>query len=192
MPALSTGLLRAGIALKLSQIKRATRSYLRDRTNQVSSTVASYAIAAGLFAATGIFVLATCMVGITALFRWVEIYYGLFPAFGVVGALLMMLAAICGAMATSKLKQQPPHYPSLSSRMRVAIKARTVEPDRIDAVRDVAAAVLRAPSGPAAGARQRLRQTAFRPAQDKRNLQAGLAVAAILLGWAVMRRRHQA
>jgi hypothetical protein len=53
MPTLSSGLLRTGLALKLSQIKLATRSYLRDRTGQATSTVTAYAIAAGLFAAAG-------------------------------------------------------------------------------------------------------------------------------------------
>jgi len=60
MLAPSSDLLRAGIGLKLSQIKLATRSYLRDRTNQATGTVASYAIAAGLFAAAGIFLIAAC------------------------------------------------------------------------------------------------------------------------------------
>ena len=43
-------LLRAGLALKLNQIKLATRSYLRDRTNQATGTVTAYAVAGGLFA----------------------------------------------------------------------------------------------------------------------------------------------
>ena len=73
MLAPSSDLLRAGVGLKLNQIKRATRSYLRDRTNQATGTVTSYAIAAGLFAAAGIFLLAACFVGILALFRWVEL-----------------------------------------------------------------------------------------------------------------------
>jgi hypothetical protein len=47
MLAPSSSLLRTGLALKLSQIKLATRSYLRDRTNQATGTVASYAVAAG-------------------------------------------------------------------------------------------------------------------------------------------------
>ncbi|HMI16999.1 MAG TPA: phage holin family protein, partial [Bradyrhizobium sp.] len=71
-----SSLLRTGLALKLSQIKLATRSYLRDRTNQATGTVASYATAAGLFAAAGNFLIAACLVGITALFRWIEIDYG--------------------------------------------------------------------------------------------------------------------
>src|SRR5665811_585651 len=90
MPAPLSGLLRAGLALKLGQIKLATRSYLRDRTNQATDTVASYAVAAGLFAAAGIFLIAACLVGITTLFRWIEMNYGLFQAFGAVGGLLLI------------------------------------------------------------------------------------------------------
>ena len=48
MLAPSSDLLRAGLGLKLNQVKRATRSYLRDRTNQATGTVTSYAIAAGI------------------------------------------------------------------------------------------------------------------------------------------------
>ena len=55
MPRLSSELLRTALALKLSQIKRATRSYLRDRTNQATGTVASYAIAVAFFAVSGVF-----------------------------------------------------------------------------------------------------------------------------------------
>ena len=103
MPSLSSGLLRAGLALKLSQIKLATRSYVRDRTDQATDTAASYAVAAGLFAAAGIFLIAACLVGVTALFRWIEIRYGLFPAFGAVGALLLLIAAVV-AMLTRRLR----------------------------------------------------------------------------------------
>ena len=45
-----SSLLRTGLALKLSQIKLATRSYLRDRTNQATGAVASYATAAQIAA----------------------------------------------------------------------------------------------------------------------------------------------
>jgi len=99
MLAPSSGLLRAGLAIKLNQIKMATRSYLRDRANQATASVTSYAIAAGLFAVAGIFLIAACFVGVTALFRWIEINYGLFQAFGVVGALLLVIAGTCAAVA---------------------------------------------------------------------------------------------
>ncbi len=51
----------------------------------------SYAIAAGLFAAAGIFLIAACLVGTMALFRWIAIHYGQFWAFGAIGALLVRL-----------------------------------------------------------------------------------------------------
>ena len=192
MLAPSGGLLRTGLALKLSQIKLATRSYLRDRTDQATGTVASYAIAAGLFAAAGIFLIAACLVGITALFRWIEIEYGLFWAFGAVAALLLLIAAICAAVAASKLKRPPPHFPSLTSRLRVAIKASPLKSDQIDAVRDTAAAILQAPSASTRGA-DRGRSRRGRPVQGNNNLQrAGLILAATLLGWAVVRRRNHA
>jgi hypothetical protein len=186
MLAPSSGLLRTGLALKFSQIKRATRSYLRDRTSQATGTVTSYAIAAGLFAAAGVFVLAGFMVGAIALFRWIEIHYGMFPAFGVVGALLLVIAAICAGLAVSTLKRPPPHFPSLTSRLRVAIKANPIKSSQIEAARDTAAAALLAPSAPHS------LKTRRRPARTNREMQAGLILVATLLGWAATRRRQQA
>jgi putative superfamily III holin-X len=185
------GLLRAGLALKLSQIKLAMRSYLRDRTSQATGTVASYAIAAGLFAAAGVFLIAACLVGITALFRWIEINYGLFWAFGAVGALLLSIAAILAALATSQLKRRPPHFPTLTSRLRVAVKANPIKSDQIDAVRDTAAAILHAPAAPATGANRKRLKTDPRRARHRSDIRTGLIVAATLLGWAAARRRHQ-
>jgi hypothetical protein len=186
MAALSVGLLRAGIGLKLNQVKLATRSYLRDRTRQASGTVTAYAVAAGLFAAAGIFLIAACFVGAMALFRWIEIHYGTFWAFGAVGALLTVIAAICAGIAAAKLRQPAPHFPSLTSRLRVAIKANPLQPNQIEAARDTAAAVLLAPSKPPRVRRRR------RPAGDSRQMQAGLILMATLLGWAATRRRQQA
>jgi len=191
MLAPSSGLLRAGLSLKLNQIKLATRSYLRDRTNQATATVASYAVAAGLFVVAGIFLIAACFVGITALFRWIESNYGLFQAFGVVGALLLVIAAICAAVAASRLKRQPPQFPSLTSRLRVAVKASPLEPDQIDATRDTASAILSAPSSPATRASRRRLNGKQRLMRDKA-VPAGLILIATLLGWAAVRRRHQA
>ena len=173
MLAPSSSLLRAGIGLKLSQIKLATRSYLRDRTNQATGTMTSYAIAAGLFAAAGIFLIAACLVGTMALYRWIAIHYGQFWAFGAIGALLVTIAAICAGVAAARLKQPSPHFPSLTSRLRVAIKSNPLEPNQIEAARDTAASVLLAPSAPpsassraaiAAGAEQQ--EHSGRPARD--------------------------
>jgi hypothetical protein len=187
-----SSLLRTGLALKLSQIKLATRSYLRDRTNQATASVASYATAAGLFAAAGIFLIAACLVGIIALFRWIEINYGLFWAFGVVSALLLLIAAICAAVAASQLKRRPPHFPSLTSRLRVALKASPLKSGQIEAVRDSAAGISMTPSAAAMRANRRRTKTERRPARNNRDIGAGLILAATLLGWAATRRRQQA
>lgn len=187
MPALSSSLLRAGIGLKLNQIKLAMRSYLRDRTNQATGSLTSYAFAAGLFAAAGIFLIAACFVGAMAMFRWVEIHYGTFWAFGTVGALLTMIAAICAGIAAAKLNQPSPDFPSLTSRLRVAIKANPLQPNQIETARDTAASVLQAPSVP-----PRVRPHRQPSTGGNRQMQAGMILMATLLGLAATRRRQQA
>jgi len=191
MLALSSGLPRIGLALKIRQIKLATRSYLRDRAAQGQGIVVSYAVAAGLYAAAGIFLIAACLVGVTALFRWIEMNYGLFQAFGAVGGLLLIVAIVFAALASSKLKRPAPHFPSLTSRLRAAIKANPVNPDQIEAVRDSAAAILIEPSAPVASVR-RSRRDGRRPAQEPPDGRAALIVIAILLGWVVARRHSNA
>jgi hypothetical protein len=148
----------------------------------------SYAIAAALFAAAGIFLIAACLVGIMALYRWIAIHYGQFWAFGAIGALLVAIAAICAGVAAARLRQPPPHFPTLTSRLRVAIKANPLEPGQIDAARDTAASILLAPSAPPPGTRARR----TRSTRNNRNIQAGLIVMATLLGWAATRRRSHA
>ncbi|SDT48111.1 phage holin family protein [Bradyrhizobium canariense] len=182
MLAPSSDLLRAGVGLKLNQIKLAIRSYLRDRTNQATGTVTSYAVATGLFAVAGIFLIAACFVGITALFRWVEINYGLFDAFGVVGALLLLIAAICAALAAVKLKRPSPHFPSLTSRLRVAVSGTVADPDKIEA--------LLPSSAPQPRLNRHQRKTQAAAAWNNRDVRTGLILMATLLGWAAARRRR--
>ena len=93
MLAPSGELLRAGMALKINHLKRAARSYLRDRTNQATGRATSYGVAAGLFAVAGLFLIAAFFVGLIALYRWVAIAYGQFWGFGAVAAVLLVLGA---------------------------------------------------------------------------------------------------
>jgi hypothetical protein len=190
MLAPSGDLLRVGFGLKLNQVKRATHSYLRDRTNQATGTVTAYAVAAGLFAAAGIFLIAAALVGAIALFRWIEIHYGQFWAFAAVGGLLVVIAAICAGLAAAKLKAPAVHFPSLTSRLRVAIKANPLKPAPADAGEDTATAILSASAKPTAGRDRAPWKSSPRPGASNRNVQAGLAVAAVLLGWAAARRRQ--
>jgi hypothetical protein len=176
-------MLRAGFELRLNRVRRATQSYLRDRTRQATGTATSYAVAAGLYAAAGVFLLAACLVGLTALFRWVEITYGLFPAFGVMGGLLVLLALGCAGFAAARLKRPAPHFPSLSSRLRVAIAAPVVRPPAPGEVDPEAI-----PLAPRA-ASSRLGGKSGKPTAV--GAQVGLAATALLLGWAVARRRRR-
>ena len=176
-------MLRAGFELKLNRVRRATQSYLRDRTRQATGTATSYAVAAGLYAAAGIFLLAACLVGLTALFRWVEITFGLFPAFGVIGGLLVLLALGCAGFAAAKLRRPAPHFPSLSSRLRVAVAApvaRPPDPGEVDS--DAIPLAPRAAAG-------RFRGKSGKP--NAVGVQVGLAATALLLGWAAARRRRR-
>lgn len=185
MLAPSSDLLRAGVGLKFNQIKRATRSYVRDRTSQATGTLTSYAVAGGLFAVAAIFLIAACLVGITALFRWIEIKYGLFPAFGAIGALLVVISAVCAGVAIVKLRKPPPQFPSLASRLRVAVTASPLRSGELAEKHESAATAAEA-------MRPRLeRMPATRGVFD-RNVQAGLAAAALLLAWVAARRRQQA
>jgi hypothetical protein len=196
MAGLSGSLLQAGLALKINQVKRAASSYAHDRAAQGQGIVASYAVAAGLYAAAGIFMVAAILVGITALFRWIEINYGLFWAFGAVGGTLLLIAIVCAGVAGSRLKRPAKQFPSLSSRLRVAIKANPiaanpVKPDRVEAVRDTAAAILSTSAEPRAAnsynPRYARRRTLGAP-----NGRAALIVVATLMGWAMARRHNNA
>ena len=193
MLAPSGDLLRAGIGIKLNQIRTATRSYLRDRTDQATGTMTSYAVAAGLFAAAGVFLLAACLVGTVALYRWVAIHYGQFWGFGAIGGLLVVLAAICAGVAAARLKRPPPHFPSLTSRLRVAIKSNPLKSGQIEDAGDTAAPLRFTPSTPPSGARASTQGLRSRQTVSTRSVQAtGLIVLATLFGLAATRRRAQA
>jgi hypothetical protein len=169
--------------MKLNRVKRATRSYMRDRAHQATGTATSYAVAAGFYAAAGIFVLAAFLVGLDALFRFIEIKYGLFWAFGAIGLILVLLAAVCAGLAMAKLKHPTPEIPSLASRLRVALASPVLggaEPDEPDP-----------DTIPLS------RSTPFRAAAPSRygknaiSVPVGLGVAALVLGWAAARRRQR-
>lgn len=177
MPPLATALVRTGLALKINQAKRATASYLRDRSEQAQGIAVSYAVAAGLFAAAGIFLIAALLVGATALFRWVEIQYGLFPAFGAMGGLLLLLAIVFAVIASSRLKRPAREFPSLGSRLRVAVSA---SPAQQNAVPRSQAAEFRPARPPRASGL----------ASEGGPAKAGLLLAATLAGWAFARRRQ--
>ncbi|MGH6704013.1 MAG: hypothetical protein ACRECG_11520 [Bradyrhizobium sp.] len=76
-----------------------------------------------------------------------------------------MIAAICAAIASVRLRRGPRHFPSLTSRLRVAIKSGPVNPDRTEALRNTAAATLRDPSAADPRVRRRRPPATSRPAR---------------------------
>jgi hypothetical protein len=189
MLAPSGELLRAGVALKLNHLKRATQSYLRDRTNQATGRATSYAVAAGLLAVAVLFVLAAFFVGLIALYRWVAITYGQFWGFGAVGGLLLVLAAACAGVAMAQMKRRTKPIVPLASRLRVAIVTPRIPRGTVkQAVKEVATTIPLAPLGPA----DRGEGSRTRSLRTNRPVQLGLMLAAVgVLGLTAARRgRH--
>ncbi|MGV7217890.1 phage holin family protein [Bradyrhizobium sp. UFLA05-112] len=188
MLAPSGELLRAGMALKLNHLKRATRSYLRDRTSQATGKATSYAVAAGLFAVAGLFVIAAFFVGLMALFRWVELTFGMFWAFGAVGVVLLVLAAVCAGVAMAQVKRRPKTVVPLASRLRVAIATPRIPRGTVkEAMKEVATTIPLVPLAPG----EKGHRNGGSPARGNRPVQLGLMLAAIgLLVTAARRRRR--
>ncbi|TPQ32646.1 hypothetical protein C2U70_21015 [Bradyrhizobium guangdongense] len=189
MLAPSGELLRAGVALKINHLKRATQSYLRDRANQTTGRVTSYAVAAGLFAAAGLFVVAALFVGLIALYRWIAIAYGQFWGFGAVGAVLLVLAAILAGVAMAQMKRRPRTIVPLASRLRVAIATPRIPRGTVkEAVKEVATTI---PLVPLAPGERGHRNGKTSRAGGNRPVQLGLMLAAVgLLGFTAARRRR--
>ena len=188
MLAPSGELLRAGMALKLNHLKRAARSYLRDRTNQTTGRVTSYAVAAGLFAVAGLFLIAAFFVGLIALYRWVAIAYGQFWGFGAVGAVLLVLAGICAGIAMAQINRRAKPIVPLASRIRVAIASPRIPRGTVkQAVKEVATTI---PLVPLAPGERGHGSSAFSP-RTSRPVQLGLMLAALtLVGFTAARRRR--
>lgn len=200
MLAPSGELLRAGMALKLNHVKRAAQSYLRDQTSYATGKVTSYAVAGGLFAVAGLFVVAAFFVGLIALYRWIAITYGQFWGFGAVGALLLVLAAVCAGVAMAQMKRKAKPIVPLASRLRVAIATPRIPRGTVkQAVKEVATTIPPVPLAPgerghgSKGHDSKAYHGKAWPVRANRPVQLGLMLAAVgLVGLtAVRRRRHR-
>jgi hypothetical protein len=188
MLAPSGELLRAGMALKLNHLKRAARSYLRDQTSQATGKVSSYAVAGGLFAVAGLFLIATFFVGLMALYRWVAISHGQFWGFGAVAAVLLILAGACAGLAMAQLKRKAKPIVPLASRLRVAIATPRIPRGTVkQAVKEVATTIPLVPLAPG----ERGDDSNNLSVRSNRPVQLGLMLAALtLVGFTAARRRR--
>jgi hypothetical protein len=192
MLAPSGELLRAGVALKLNHLKRAAQSYARDRSNQATGRMTSYATAAGLLAVAGLFVIAAFFVGLIALYRWVAIHYGQFWGFGAAGGVLLVLAAACAGVAMAQMKRKTKPILPLASRLRVAIATPRIPRGTVkQAVKEVATTIPLAPLAPGERGQDRGHGGSTWPARSNRPVQLGLMLAAVgLVGLTAARRRR--
>ncbi len=204
-------LLRAGLGLKLTQLKLAATSYVEDRTDHGKDVVKSYAIGAGYYAAAGLFFVAACLVGAGALFHYVADAYGIYTAFAASGGVLVLLAIITAAIAATKMKPPVAKYASLGDRLRTALTGQRVKSSLLprDAIKASAAATKQvstraAESRPAPAKPHRnpiesarsaaddvLRAPPYAPPASTGTpavTKAGAALAVTLLGWALARR----
>jgi hypothetical protein len=106
----------------------------------------------------------------------------------VVGGLLLLSAAVCAGVAVIKLKRPAPEFPSLGSRLRVALIGSSVG-RQMEGLDDLPPSERPAA---AAYARDEPHNAAERRGGIDRNVQAGLVAAGLLLGWVALRRREQA
>ena len=186
--------LRRVLALKVEQLRWALGSYLRDRTHEAVGTASSYGIAIGLFVVAAIFMVGAGLVGLAALFRWIEIHYGMFEAFGAVALVLVVLAAICAGVGLYFTKRRQARSPALASRLRVALTRPLPRiGSDIEDTGTAAAAMIsgRAPKTPLG--RDSFRSTPIRSmgdiwASNRARATLGLMTAATLLGWVAIRR----
>lgn len=211
-------LLRAGFAFKAAQLRQAASHYIEDRTDHAKSLATGYAVAAGLFAVAGVFLLGACAVGMVALYFWLEPQYGPFASLGICAGLLLVLMVICIVAAMIRMRAKPPEFPSLGERLGSAVKGNPFAPaikatkskaaNAVSTVADTAGAATsriseqaRTVSDERAGPRalRRARRTALDvlqgPTWRGRNpgmRRTGLALGAGLLGWALVRRRRNA
>ena len=154
---------------KINRANDAAGAYLLDQVAQTRSHAISYVVAAGFFAGAAFFLVAAVLVAVTAGFRWIEIQYGLFEAFGALSAFLAILVGLLIALAIHQLNRPAKRIVPLASRLRLVLSASS----STDEIAPATAIASLSPPG-------RLRGRSAMP----------LVVASSLIGWALMRRRN--
>jgi len=115
--------LSPGFEIVSQRATRAIKSYARDRLRQGQSLAVSWAVAVGMFAIAFVFVLGIVIVGLIALFSFLRFHFGIFESYGLIAGLLFLLVLLSSGIAIWLLRRPTPHFPSLTSRLRVATHA---------------------------------------------------------------------
>ena len=204
-------LLRAGLGLKLTQLRLAATSYVEDRADHGKGIAKAYIVGGAFYAAAGIFFIAACLVGVHTLFYYVSVQYGIYTAFAAAAGACVFLAIVSAAIAAAKMTPPKANYASLGDRLRTALTGKRVKSSVLsrDQVAKSAAATKpvsqrAADSRPAtpkpvrnpvdtarATAADVLRSSSYAPPVSRGTpavTKAGAALAVTLVGWALARR----
>jgi len=147
------------------QIQHAGQAYVRDQASRSKSAFVSYLVGACFLLGAAIFAVVAILIGAAALFRFIEMRYGLFEAFGVAGGAMFVVALICLVIGLTKMKVKSKNVVPLASRFRVAAHSHPITRENFQ---DAAVALID----------RKHRSTTF-----------GLALAGAFLGYLVLRRR---
>jgi len=102
---------------------RAVKSYARDQLKQGQRLAITWAVAGGLFLIAALFVICIVIVGLIALFSFLQLHFGLFQSYGIVAAVLLLHVLLLSVVAIWLIRRPTSHFPSLTSRLRVATHA---------------------------------------------------------------------
>jgi hypothetical protein len=97
----------AGLDLnaKIAELKAELAFKAEQASEHVAHKARALAVVAGLLWCAGIMALLALIVGLAALYKWVEIHYGVFTGFSLVAAVLIALTGILVFAATSIARQ---------------------------------------------------------------------------------------
>jgi hypothetical protein len=111
----------------LSSVKGLVQSYVFDLRDWAGGLATKYAIAAALLIVGGAFVLASMIVGLVAVFHWVEINYSIYNAYAVVGGGLLVMGVISFLIGL-RLIRKPNRQIPLARRQIAIAKSNFVAP----------------------------------------------------------------
>jgi len=158
-------LIRTALAIKASNLQRAGEGYVRDQVSRSKGTISSYLVGVCFLLGAVIFAIVVILIGAAALFRFIEMRYGMFEAFGAAGGAMAVVALISLAIGMSKMNARPKRVIPLASRVRVAAHSHPITREN---VKNAIVSLVD---------------------ENHRSSTLGLALAGTLLGYLILRRR---
>jgi hypothetical protein len=106
-----------------TSLKGLVYSYFFDVRAWATGLATGYAIAGSLLVLGAVCILAAVMVGLAALFQWIEVNYGTYRAFGIIGGGLILAGALCVVMGLRLIKQPKSRFPLAERQIAIAKRA---------------------------------------------------------------------